>query len=268
MPNKTVVITGASSGIGAALAQRLAREGHTLALAARRRDRLERVAAEARAAGAPEVLVVEADVTDRASVERIAAETLAAFGSYDVWVNNAGRGITRNVLDLSSDDVDEMFSVNVKSALFGMQVAAGHFMQRGAGQIINVSSFLGRVPMASHRSAYNAAKAALNALTANLRMDLRERYPNVHVTLIMPGMVGTEFGRNALGSPPDTPIYAGPQVQNVDDVADIIARAIDEPEAEVYTNPASGEMAKRYFADVAAFEAQGTRWGSAPDRPR
>src|SRR6185437_78633 len=101
------------------------------------------------------------------------------------------------------------------------------------------SSFLGRVPLASHRSAYNAAKAALNALTANLRMDLRAAHPNVRVTLVMPGMVGTEFGRNALGSAPDTPIYAGPHVQNVEDVADIIASAIANPVAEVYTNPAS-----------------------------
>jgi len=268
MPNKTIVITGASGGIGAALARRLARAGQSLVLAARRRAQLDAVAAEARAAGAPNVVVVQADVTKRADVERISAETLAALGSYDVWVNNAGRGITRNVLDLSGDDVDEMISVNVKSALYGMQVAAAHFMERKAGQIINVSSFLGRVPMATHRSAYNAAKAALNALTANLRMDLRERYPNVRVTLVMPGMVGTEFGRNALGSPPDTPIYSGPQVQDVADVADIIARAINEPVAELYTNPASPDMARRYFADVGAFEAQGAGWGSAPDRPR
>jgi short-subunit dehydrogenase len=268
MANKTVVITGASSGIGAALAQRLARSSQQLTLAARRRDQLELVAQAARVAGSPDVLVVDADVTNRADVERIERETLAHFGGYDVWVNNAGRGITRNVLDLSSEDVDEMVAVNVKSALFGMQVAAAHFIERGGGQIVNVSSFLGRVPMATHRSAYNAAKAALNALTANLRMDLRERAPNVRVTLIMPGMVGTEFGRNALGSAPDTPIYAGPHVQNVDDVADIIARAIDEPVAEVYTNPASADLARRYFADVAAFEGQGTAWGSAPNGSR
>jgi short-subunit dehydrogenase len=264
MANKTIVITGASSGIGAALALRLAREGSHLALAARRRAELDRVADRARAAGATGVLVVEADVTSRAAVERISDETIAAFGSYDVWVNNAGRGITRNVLDLSGDDIDEMMSVNVKSALYGMQAAAKHFIERGAGQIVNVSSFLGRVPMATHRSAYNAAKSALNALTANLRMDLREKAPNVSVTLIMPGMVGTEFGRNALGSPADTPIYAGPHVQNVEDVADMIAHAIESPVVELYTNPASADMARRYFADVAAFEAQGVAWGSAP----
>jgi short-subunit dehydrogenase len=262
MPNKTIVITGASAGIGAALAVRLAREGHNLVLAARRQDALDQVAKEAQAAGARRALTVVADVTRRADIERISNEAISAFGGYEVWVNNAGRGITRQVLELSDADVDEMMSVNVKSALYGMQTAARHFMARGRGQIVNVSSFLGRVPMATHRSAYNAAKHALNALTANLRVDLREKYPNIKVTLVMPGMVGTEFGRNALGSAPDTPIYAGPQVQKVEDVADIIARAIENPVAEVYTNPASATMARKYFEDVGAFEAQGTAWGS------
>jgi short-subunit dehydrogenase len=264
MPNKTIVITGASSGIGEALALRVARDGHQLALAARRRSELERVASLAREAGSRNVIVVEADVTSRADVERISSETLTAFGSYDVWVNNAGRGITRNVFDLTGEDVDAMMAVNVKSALYGMQVAAKQFIAQGYGQIVNISSFLGRVPLATHRSAYNAAKSALNALTANMRMDLRASHPNVKVTLIMPGMVGTEFGRNALGSPADTPIYAGPHVQKVEDVADIIAAAIENPVAEVYTNPASSEMAQRYFADVDAYEASGGAWGSAP----
>src|SRR6185312_12042413 len=176
--------------------------------------------------------------TKRADVERISQTAAEVFGGFDVWVNNAGRGITRHVLDLSDSDVDGIFAVNVKSALYGMQVAARHFMTTGHGQIVNVSSFLGRVPVATHRSAYNAAKAALNALTANLRVDLREKFPGIHVTLVMPGMVGTAFGRNALGSPPDTPIYSGPYVQKAEDVAEIIAQAIEHPEAEIYTNPA------------------------------
>lgn len=262
MPNKTIVITGASSGIGAATALRLAADGHNLVLAARRKDALDAVARDAEQRGAARALVVETDVTKRADVERLSAAAIQAFGGYDVWINNAGRGITRNTIDLSDADVDEMMSVNVKSALYGMQTAARHFITRGRGQVINISSFLGRVPMATHRSMYNAAKHALNALTANLRVDLRKEHPDIHVTLIMPGMVGTEFGRNALGSPPDTPIYAGPHVQNVDDVADIIAKAIEQPVSEVYTNPASADMARAYFADVGAFEAQGQAWGS------
>jgi len=261
MPNKTVVITGASAGIGAALALRLAREGHNLALAARRKEQLDDVARQAATAGSPRVITVVADMTSRADVERLSDQAIATFGGYDVWVNNAGRGITRQVLDLTDDDIDQMIAVNVKSALYGMQTAAKHFMQRGRGQIVNMSSFLGRVPMATQRSAYNAAKHALNALTANLRIDLRAKYPDIKVTLVMPGMVSTEFGRNALGSPPDTPIYAGPNVQNVEAVADVIAGAIENPVAEVYTNPASAAMARKYFEDVGAFEAQGGGWG-------
>lgn len=118
--------------------------------------------------------------------------------------------------------------------------------------------------MATFRSAYNAAKAALNSLTANLRMDLRAKYPDIHVTLVMPGVVGTWFGRNALYSPPDTPKYAGPNVQTVEEVAGIICDVIAQPVAEVYTNPASAPLAQRYFADVGAFEAQGVRWGTDP----
>ena len=267
--SKTIVLTGASSGIGAALALRLAAQGHSLALAARRRELLEGVADEAMRQGSPRALAVETDVTRRGDVERLRDAALETFGGFDVWINNAGRGITRNVLDLTDQDVDVMMAVNVKSALYGMQCAVPHFIERGGhGHVINVSSFLGRVPMATYRSAYNAAKAALNSLTANVRMDLRTQYPDIHVTLVMPGVVATWFGRNALYSPPDTPMYAGPNVQSVEDVTGIISDLIAHPVAEVYTNPASAALAQRYFGDVGAFEAQGVRWGTEPARPR
>jgi short-subunit dehydrogenase len=264
MANKTIVITGASAGIGAGLAARLADDGHSLVLAARRRAELDRVARDAMRRGSPRAIAVETDVTRRADVEHLRDAAIETFGSFDVWINNAGRGITRSVLDLSDADVDDMISLNVKSALYGMQVAVAHFIERGHGHLINISSFLGRVPLAPHRSAYNAAKAGLAALTANLRIDLRAKYPNIHVSLVMPGMVATEFGRNAIGSPPDTPIYSGPHVQSVEAVADVAARTIEHPVAEVYTNPASADMARRYFADVDAFETQGDN----PWRPR
>ena len=90
-----------------------------------------------------------------------------------------------------------MMTVNVKSALYGMQAIAPHFIARGRGQIVNVSSMLSRVPFATFRSAYNAAKAALNALTANARVDLAREHPGIQVTLVMPGLVRTDFQRNA-----------------------------------------------------------------------
>lgn len=266
---KTVVITGASAGLGAGIAAHLAGQGCRLVLAARNWEALDRVVNEAMRRGSPRAIAVETDVTKRGAVERLRDAAIEAFGAFDVWINNAGRGITRQGLDLTDDDFDYMMAVNVKSALYGMQVAVPHFIEHGGrGHIINMSSFLGRVPVATYRSAYNAAKAALNTLTANVRVDLHKTYPDIHVTLVMPGMVATAFGQHALYSPPDTPPYAGPYVQPVEDVAALIARVIDEPMAEVYTNPASAAMAQRYFADVGAFEAQGVRWGSEPATAR
>jgi short-subunit dehydrogenase len=250
---KVVVVTGASSGIGAALARALAGAGHTLVLAARREAELARLAEEL----AAESLVVPTDVTARAQVERLRDRALERFGRVDVWVNNAGRGITRPVMELTDDDVDEMIAVNVKSALYGMQAIVPHFVERGTGHLVNVSSFLGRVPLATPRSAYSAAKAALNTLTANLRVDLRG-HPGVHVSLVMPGMVSTGFAASALGGTVAPSPGAAPMgVQTAEEVAAAIARVIEYPIAEIYTNPASEAIARRYYEDVGAFEAGG-----------
>ena len=246
---KSIVITGASAGIGAAIARRLGRDGNKLALAARREDLLRDVARES----APDALAVVVDVTRREDVERLRDEALRAFGGVDVWINNAGRGISRSVLDLTDDDLDEMMRVNVKSALYGMQTVVPYFLERGRGHLINISSFLGRVPIAAHRSAYNAAKAALNALTANLRADVQGK--GVEVSLVMPGLVSTEFARNVIGTasaiPPQWTPNAAMKPQTPEEVADAVADLIAHPRAEIYTNPASPEMARRWFEELA-----------------
>lgn len=258
---KTIVITGASGGIGAALARRLGRDENRLVLAARRIDELNAVASES----GPNTVTVKADVTRRDDVNRIRDEALRAFETVDVWINNAGRGISRPVLDLTDEDLDEMIAVNVKSAIYGAQAIVPHFLERGGGHLITISSFLGRVPIATHRSAYNAAKAAVNALMANLRVDLRRRNPNIHVSVVMPGLVSTDFARNVRGeasasAPPWTPAGSGPQPgmkpQTAEEVAVAIAGLIEHPVAELYTNPASPELARRYFDDVGEFEAR------------
>jgi short-subunit dehydrogenase len=253
--NRIVVITGASAGIGAAIARELGRRGDHLVLAARTHDGLERVAAGI----ASPTRLVSADVTRRADVEAVRDEALRAFGHVDVWINNAGRGIVRPVLELTDEDVDEMIAINVKSALYGMQAIAPHFMARGVGHIINISSFLGRVPVATPRSAYNAAKAALNALTANVRVDLKRSHPGIDVSLVMPGLVTTDFARNARGSTGPAPaaaIGSPMKPQTPEEVAAIVADVIDRPVAELYTNPASPDLAARYFEDVGRFETE------------
>jgi NADP-dependent 3-hydroxy acid dehydrogenase YdfG len=248
---KTIVITGASAGIGAAIARHLGNEGHNLVLAARRAEALNAVAGEVES----HVITVVADVTRRQDVLRLRDEALRAFGGVDVWINNAGRGISRPVLDLTDDDFDEMMRINVKSALYGMQAIVPYFIDRGRGHVINISSFLGRVPIASHRSAYNAAKAALNALTANLRVDLAATHPGIHVSAVMPGLVTTEFARNAIGSSGATaPPWSAMKPQTPEEVARAVASLIERPAAELYTNPASPALVRQYFEDVGAFE--------------
>lgn len=248
MSQKVIVITGASSGIGATLARRLADDGHRVVLAARRTDQLTATASDC----GGRAIVVPTDVTKRDDVERLRDTALESCGHVDVWVNNAGRGITREVLDLTDADVDEMFLVNTKAALYGMQAIVPHFKARDEGHVINISTLLSRVPAASFRSAYSAAKAALNILTANVRMDLRVAYPRIHVSLILPGAVPTGFQKNAIGgvrppggaTPPQTP----------DEVARAIADVIRDPVPEAYTSPGFLEIVRQYVEDVAEFE--------------
>jgi NADP-dependent 3-hydroxy acid dehydrogenase YdfG len=258
MQDKVIVITGASAGIGAALAKSAATRGAKVVLLARREAELHAVAAECGA----NALAIVTDVTQRVQIERAVEQTLARFGRVDVWVNNAGRGITRLVSELTEADLDEMILVNLKSALWGMQAVLPTFKQRGSGQIINVSSMLGRVPLAPFRSAYSASKHALNALTAMLRMELRA-IPGIHVTSVHPGVVTTEFGASALHGGPDS--RALPGAQSAEEVAAVIAGAIEKPRADVYTLPFGQRMVVDYYAaeDMAAAEA---KFGGAPPR--
>jgi len=254
-PGPVTVITGASSGIGAATAHELSRRGHRLVLAARNSDRLQ---ATAESLAPAEALTVIADVTSRADVERIRDDALHRFGRIDVWINNAGRGITRSVLDLTDDDVDEMMAINVRSVLYGAGAVIPHFREHGSGHFVTISSFLGRVPMAPQRSAYSAAKAAVNSLMTNLRMELAQN-PGIHVTTVMPGLVATNFAGNVRGAadpePSGPPRHSSMQPQTAEDVAAVIARVIESPVPEVYTNPASAELARQFFERIGAFRS-------------
>ena len=242
MSDRRIVITGASAGIGAALAELLAARGDGVALVARRQRELEEVASRCLGRAHP----IVADVGSREEVRRVVRESIARLGHVDAWVNNAGRGITRQVSQLTDDDVDEMMRVNVKSALYGMQEILPQFIERGTGHIINVSSMLGRVPMATFRSAYNGAKHFLNAITANLRDELREQHPGITVSLVSPGVVATEFGSNAAYGGPDS--RALPMSQPVEEVAEVIARVIDTRATDVYTRAGMRQMVVEYFS--------------------
>ena len=241
MSSKVVVITGGSAGIGAALAERLTRDGNRVALVARRAEKLREVA---KLCG-PDALPIVADVTNREAVNDALDEAIEHFGHVDVWVNNAGRGITKNATELTDHDIDEMMLVNVKSALYGMQASLAHFKERGEGHIINISSMLGRIPMAPFRSAYTASKHFLNALTANFRDDVHTTHPGIQVSLVSPGVVATEFGLNAVNGGVDSRKIAN--AQSAQTVAEVIADVIRSRKADVYTVPGGQKMVLDYY---------------------
>ena len=229
--SRVCVITGASAGLGAELARQLAATGrYSLLLAARRAEELAKVANEC----GPSAKTLVADVTKRAEVEGILQAAIREFGRCDIWVNNVGRGISKSVLEITDDEIDAVILVNLKSAIYGSQIAANHFKVAGSGHIVNVSSFLGKAPVAPIRSIYSASKAALNSLTSNLRMELLSS--GIHVTTVppsppclrsrqfsaeicrderqvLPGVIHTDFAANAINGTPHAAPMPGQTAQ-------------------------------------------------------
>lgn len=244
MKGQVVVITGASGGIGAALARLLGSRGASLSLIARREPELRAVAGQC----GDQALAIVGDATIRGNVRSAVDETLAKFGKIDVWVNNAGQGLTCPPSQLTEQDIDEMMRVNVKSALYGTQEVLEHFKNRNSGHIINISSMLGRIPHAIQRSAYNGAKHFLNALTANFRAEIQQTHPGIHVSLVSPGVVRTDFGKHARHGGPDS--HQLPDSQGVDEVALIIAGVIDSRVPDVYTRTGAQDRVVRYFTGL------------------
>jgi short-subunit dehydrogenase len=131
-----------------------------------------------------------------------------------------------------------------------MQEIVPHFIERGSGQIVNVSSMLGRVPSATFRSAYNGAKAFLNAITANLREELRETHPGIQVSLVSPGVVSTDFGTSARHGGPDSRTL--PMSQPVEEAVEVIVRVIDTRAPDVYTRRGMRQYALDYLDRLGA----------------
>jgi short-subunit dehydrogenase len=242
-----IVVTGASAGIGAALAAILAQKGHKLVMSARRQAELDDIA---RRIGAKAVV---ADVTKRAEVEKLRDAAIAELGHIDVWINNAGRGITKPALKLDDADVDEMMLVNVKSVLYCMQAIAPHFIERKRGHILNVSSGLAKAPLAPIRSAYSASKAAMNSLSGSVRAELAQVSPDIRVSVVMPGIVATDFARNTRGADPNAArpnLPPGMVIQTAEEAADAIAAVVEKPADEAYTGPHVPGSVKHFEASL------------------
>jgi short-subunit dehydrogenase len=189
---KTVIITGASAGIGAATARAFAAAGANVVLAARSQDKLAALAREL--PGRP--LAVPTDMASRPAIERLVAAAVATYGGIDIVINNAGIGLAAPVGALDQADLTAALAVNLLGPLALTQVALPHLRARGRGQLIFISSVVGLRAL-PYLGGYAATKAALDRLTEALRVELRGS--GVAVTLVRPGSTRTGFADNRLG---------------------------------------------------------------------
>lgn len=189
LDGKVVVVTGASKGIGSAIAAAFAAAGAKVVLAARTHETLEQVAADLRENGA-EAIAVPTDVTDVDAVQRLIEQALNAYQRVDILVNNAGIGYFGPVVDFAPDDWDTVLNSNLKAVYLCAKYALPSMLAHGSGQIINVLSIAAKVAFEAS-AAYCAAKAGALALTKVLAAEVRQQ--NIRVTAVLPGSVHTPF---------------------------------------------------------------------------
>lgn len=223
--NKIVLVTGATSGIGAAVARRLAARGHQVLAGARREDRLAELAGD-------NIAVRRLDVTDRADVASFVDWAVAAYGRIDVIVNNAGVMPLSRLDALLVDEWDAMIDVNVRGLLNGIAAALPQFQRQGHGHFVTVAS-VGAHEVVPTAAVYCGTKHAAWAITEGLRQELD---PSIRVTTVSPGVVESELAESIT----DPTAAAAMQTYRADSIppdaiARAIAYAIDEP-AEVDVN--------------------------------
>jgi short-subunit dehydrogenase len=190
---KVVVITGASMGIGEAVAKLFADRGASVVLLSRDAERAE--AARGRVGHAERTLALACDVRNREEIDRVVGLTLHHFQRIDVWVNNAGHGILDSVANVDMSAVRETFETNFFGALEAMQAVIPVMKQQGSGAIINISSVAGHIPIPFH-AVYSATKFAMNAIGKAARIELLSN--GINVVTVCPGYVRTDFGKNAV----------------------------------------------------------------------
>jgi len=213
LEGRVALITGASRGIGAAVARSLAAEGVSLGLASRSGDDL----------GLPDVVARPADVRDPAAMEQIVADTVDRFGGLDILVVNAGVGAYGPFLDLPAEDLEEMIDVNVKGALYSIRAALPHLMASEAGDIVTVASEAGRRGL-PFEAVYCSSKFAQIGLTRSLDHELREH--GIRCTNVAPGGVATDFAMGH-GRTEDMPELKG--MMSPEDVAEAVLFVLTRP---------------------------------------
>jgi 3-oxoacyl-[acyl-carrier protein] reductase len=213
LEGKVALVTGASRGIGAAVARSLVAEGVKLGLASRSGDDL----------GIADAVAGPADVRDLAAMERIVSDTVGRFGKLDILVVNAGVGGYGPFLDLPLEDLEEMIDVNVKGALYAIRAALPHLIESGEADVVTVASEAGRRGL-PYEAVYCSSKFAQIGLTRALDHELREK--GVRCTNVAPGGVATDFAMGH-GRTPDMPELKG--MMTAQDVADAVLFVLTRP---------------------------------------
>jgi 3-oxoacyl-[acyl-carrier protein] reductase len=219
---QVALITGASSGIGAAIARRFLDAGVDLVVVARREERLRALAEEAGQRGR-RCVVVTGDVREEETAQRAVQSALDTFGRLDLLVNNAGIGIYGNLVATSAADYDAMMDTNMRSTFLFTRHAVPHLLQRGVGAIINVASMAGVMGFAGE-AAYCATKFAQVGFTQALDRELRPK--GIKVGVVCPGGVKTEF---AIGSGRTEEGVAASGMLDADDVAAAVLLVATQP---------------------------------------
>lgn len=232
--DQTVVILGASSGIGLATARLAASRGARVVLAARSEKALSDVVREIRNRGGAALAVV-ADVSNEADVARVADEARRAFGGFDSWVNNAAVSAYGRCLDVTIEDMRRIVDTNLWGVVYGSRVACEQ-LRRTGGALINVGSVLSdrAVPL---QGIYSASKHAIKAWTDALRVELAHEGAAVSVTLIKPGAINTPYAEHAKNYLPDQPTHM-PPVYLPRDVAAAIVYACEHRVRDLYVGGA------------------------------
>lgn len=244
---KTIIVTGASSGIGEATAMKLAKEGANVIVSARRRDRLEKLKNKINDQDGGKAVVVEADVTKKEDWKNIVDTAKKEFNSIDGLINNAGLMPLSYVKNLHTDEWDTMVDVNVKGVMNGVAAVLPSMMDQKKGHIVNVASSAGR-KIYPGGAVYCATKAAVRMFSEGLRMELAPNY-NINVTSIEPGAVETELTDTIT----DDEIKEGfvSKLQDLtplqaEDIAESIFYALNQPDRaninDVFIMPTQQEM--------------------------
>ncbi|MBI4550749.1 MAG: SDR family oxidoreductase [Candidatus Latescibacteria bacterium] len=232
--DKVVIVTGASAGIGRATALAFGREGATVAVVARSEDRLRQVADEIGRTGG-RALALPVDVAERDRVCAMVETVVSTFGRVDILVNNAGIGLLSPVVEMNADDLRRVMDVNVYGLIWCTQAVLPGMIRQRAGQIINVSSIVGKRAI-PHMSAYCASKFAVQAFSDALRLEVAPY--GIDVIVVCPTRTDTEFAETPLmhrgGQRVDRPAMSS------EAVADIILNAAAQRKREVIIS-ASGK---------------------------